>query len=106
MPGYFNFDKMISTTLIKATYAVGMILITLGSLAYAALGVYNYSNAPAALRQSLEMVALGHLVFGFAAIILGNLVWRVLCETWILLFSMHDHLSAVHRELLDRRNNP
>lgn len=102
MPGYFTFESMISSSLIKVTYVIGMLFITIGSLAYAGIGIYNYANAPEGLRQALDNALIGHAVFGFAGLVLGNLVWRVLCETWILLFSLHDHIVAIDKALRER----
>ena len=42
------------------------------------------------------------LVLAVAGIIFANLLWRLFCEAWILLFSMHEILSSIERKLEDR----
>lgn len=32
-------------------------------------------------------------------VIVGNLVWRVLCEIWIVLFNIHNLLGSIEGEL-------
>jgi|SRR2546423_1290438 len=102
MPGYFNFDKLISSSLIKVTYVIGMLCITAGGLAVIGVSVYNYTAAPPALEQVVMTATIYQVVVALAALTLGDLLWRVVCETWILLFSMHEQLASIKRELINR----
>lgn len=102
MPGYFSFDTLISSSLIKATYVLGMLCITLGSIAFIGITAYNQVNAPPALQDALLTATVVRVIAGGAALLLGNLLWRVVCETWILLFSMHGQLVAIKDELRAR----
>jgi len=96
MAGYFSFHKLVSTSIIKATYVIGMVLITLWGLA--AIG---FAIAALAQPDNLELRAivasqpLGAVVLGAIALVFGNLLWRLLCEGWILLFSIHELLAAI-----------
>jgi predicted RND superfamily exporter protein len=76
--GYLGFRKMISTELIKAVYL-------LGALAVLGLGVLLFVRGEPALGV---LVALG-----------GNVVWRLICEAGILLFSIHDLLASIERKI-------
>lgn len=33
--------------------------------------------------------------FGLAILVLGNLVWRIVCKGWILIFNIYDYLSTI-----------
>lgn len=79
MSGFFSFRKMVSTQIIKALYFIGMLALTLGGLAGLAS---SYDES---------------IVAGLLALTAGNLLWRILCEGWILLFSMHDILGSIEK---------
>jgi len=77
--GFFSFRFMISTQLIKLIYVLGILaLIVLG---------WNYINKG---YEEFQLI-------GWGIIILGNLVWRIVCEGWILLFSIHDILGSIEK---------
>jgi hypothetical protein len=99
---YFNFDKLISSSLIKLTYTLGMMAITIFGIGIIGYAIYTYANTPTALQNLQLTVTVYQIAIGLAALVLGNLIWRVLCETWILLFSMHDQLIAIREELHTR----
>ena len=84
---FFSFRTMISTTLIKIIYILGMIGFTIG-------GVIKIIQA----NQS-ESDFGKNIFIGFCIVVLGNIVWRIVCEIWILLFSIHDILSSIERKL-------
>ncbi|MFW5786672.1 MAG: DUF4282 domain-containing protein [Bacillota bacterium] len=72
---YFKFKNMVSVSIIKILYLLGFIVITVGGFSYA-------SRDPAA---------------GLFMLIMGNLIWRVICEGAVILFSIHERLAAVER---------
>jgi len=39
------------------------------------------------------------ILIGIGLIVFGNLLWRLLCEAWILLFGIHDTLGSIERHL-------
>jgi hypothetical protein len=43
-------------------------------------------------------VGVYYIAIGAGVAILGNLVWRVLCEIWIVLFNIHNLLGSIERE--------
>jgi len=71
---FFTFRKMVSITIIKFLYILGLFLITLGGL-----GVL--------FQQPLA---------GIATLIIGNLYWRIFCELLILGFSIHQELVKLN----------
>ena len=78
MVEYFQFTKMISTSIIRGVHAVGFAVITLGSV------IFLIKALPG--PRSLIIVAI---------LIIGNLVWRLICETWILFFRIHESLVSI-----------
>jgi hypothetical protein len=65
---------MVSITIIKFLYILGLFLITLGGL-----GVL--------FQQPLA---------GIATLIIGNLYWRIFCEALIIVFSIHQELVKLN----------
>ena len=80
MNDFFGFRKMVSTALIKIIYFFGLIILTL---------------------SGAGMVYQGNIMVlkGIGIIVLGNLLWRIICEVWILLFSIHDLLGSIDKKL-------
>ena len=76
--GFLGFRKMISVELIKAVYLLGALVI-------AGIGVLA--------------IVRGQLGAGLLLIIGGNVLWRLLCEGGILLFSIHELLASIERKL-------
>lgn len=76
MRDFFGFRKMISTLIIKILYVIGTLILTIGGIA-------------------LPFIKDDLILPGIGALILGNLFWRIICEGWILLFSIHDILGSI-----------
>jgi hypothetical protein len=75
MKEFFDFRKMISNMIIKILYVLGALALTIGGIV---------------------MLFIDDLILpGIGFLILGNLLWRVICEGWILLFSIHDILGSI-----------
>ena len=85
--GFFSFQKMISGTLIKILYVIGLIIITIGGIVMIAQGSDMYRGG--------EAFVLG----GIALIIFGNILWRIICEGWIIIFSLHETTVSILKEL-------
>lgn len=83
--GFFSFRTMVSVGLIRILYLLGMIGLTL----FGILIIVVPTQQP-----YVEKIVLGLLL-----LVPGNVLWRVFCEVWILLFSMHDILGSIEREL-------
>lgn len=91
---YLSFKHLITTDLIKILHVIGIILISLGGLGAIALGVMQYMNEGSASPQAVGLIA-----GGLMALTAGNILWRILCEGWIIIFSMHELLASVEKRV-------
>ena len=95
MPGYFSFHKLVSTSIIKATYVTGLMLITVWGLAAIGFGVVALAQP----ENQVAKIVAGNppiaILLGAIVLVFGNLLWRLFCEGWILLFSIHELLAAI-----------
>ncbi|MDR3586254.1 MAG: hypothetical protein P4L59_13175 [Desulfosporosinus sp.] len=79
--GSFSFQLMISSKLILIIYAFGAVGVTV---------------------SSLVLMSGRFLWEGIIGIIVGNLVWKLVCETAIIYFRISDpsgQLAMIHQEL-------
>lgn len=91
MGKFFRFQNMVSTSIIKFLYALGTIGITITGILLM-LGIVL-----------AEAQGGGNIFLGFTIVILGNLLWRILCEAWILLFSIHDLLGTIVDDITNNK---
>ena len=86
-----SFEKNLSLTLIRIVYFLGLCGISLAALvsAFGAFGVMRYSFS----------AGLGTLLTALLGGSIGVLVWRVICELWMVIFGIYDRLGQV-RELM------
>jgi len=87
LASFFNFDKFIAPMLIKIVYWLGIVGIILGALVSMAGGLQMMSYSPA--------TALGGILIAVIGAAVGLLVWRVVCELWIVIFSINDRLGVL-----------
>ena len=83
---YLGFRKLITPALIKWAYGLGALAMTAtGTIAILFPDTFtDYGHDS------------GRVIFGgIVALILGNLVWRMMCEGAILLFSLHEVLVSI-----------
>jgi hypothetical protein len=93
MPGYFSFQKLITPRFVKFIYAIGLLAMTVAGIALAVWAGLGLRSATLPTRMGVYYIAIGASVT-----IVGNLVWRVLCEIWIVLFSIHNLLGSIASE--------
>lgn len=86
MGRFFSFETLITTDFVRAFYLLGMIVISLaGTFFLLGFG-----------RGVLTIEIPGNTrIVGAVLLILGNLVWRIICEGWILFFRMHESLVEI-----------
>lgn len=83
---YFAFRELVTPQLIKVVYIVGACIITAaGLLSILSPETMNEYEA------GLILTRLG----GILVLLAGNLVWRMMCEGAILLFSLHELLVSI-----------
>ena len=92
MAGYFSFHKIIATPFIKAVYFLGFVALTVAGIGFAVWSVMGLRSGALPTRMGVNYIAIGAGI-----LIVGNLAWRVICETWILLFNIHALLASIDR---------
>lgn len=90
MTSYFSFQKLITTSIVKAIYALGFVVLTVGGIALIVWAALRLNDANISRELGWRYVAVGA-----AALLLGNLAWRVICEFWIVLFNINHHLASI-----------
>lgn len=94
MGAYFSFERMITTSFVKVVYFLGFLLLTaagIGLMVWAGLQLND-----ATINRSLGW---RYVAFGAGILIAGNIVWRVACELWVVLFGIHDELLSLRYSL-------
>ena len=93
MPGYFSFQKLITPRFVKFIYVVGLLSLISGGIGLASWAGLGLRSATMPTRMGVYYIAIGA-----AVAIVGNLIWRVLCEIWIVLFNIHNLLGSIADE--------
>ena len=86
---FFSFRTMVSTSLIKLTYGIGLVGITLAGGGII-VGSCNGRSGD---------VSMYAFFAGVGVVVGGNLVWRIACEGMILAFSVHELLRSIEGTL-------
>jgi hypothetical protein len=94
---FLTFRKLISGSIIKVIYALGFVVITAGGLIWAAAPFLTYYAMDA--RHPMTLRAGLHVAGGLVLLTFGNLFWRLACEGWILLFSLHEMMASIEKTL-------
>ena len=86
-----NFDSMIGPTLIKVIYFIGLI----------GYGIFGLLMLLGCLSMMMYNPAYGLLGIILVPIIVMfcMIMWRFACESWILLFKIHDRLGEIKDKL-------
>src|SRR5687767_8766582 len=92
--GYFSFERMITTTFVKVLYFLGFIAITAAGVALAIWAGMKLNDAAIARDLGWRYVAAG-----VGMVVLGNILWRVFCELWVVLFDIHSELASIRYAL-------
>jgi Domain of unknown function (DUF4282) len=94
MSRYFSFQKLISTWFVQVMYFVGFLLISTAGIGLAVWAGLHLRDATISRELGWRYVAAG-----VGALILGNLLWRVFCECWIVMFRLRDELVAIRHTI-------
>ncbi|GEM_PF-2420177 len=84
--GFFSFRKMITPSLIKILYVLGMFAIIISGIVFLLL---KAQDGPIIMALILPL-------FG---IIILNIIWRIICESVILAFGIHELLVSIEKKL-------
>jgi hypothetical protein len=88
MAGYFSFQHMISTSVVKVVYFLGFLILSSLSITLIVWAGLRLNNANIGRELGWRYV-----IYGAVALVVGNIAWRVICEFWMVLFSINEHLS-------------
>ena len=94
MGAYFSFERMITPTFVKVIYFLGFVALTVAGAALAIWAGLQLNDATISRNLGWRYVAIG-----VAAVVVGNIVWRVFCELWVVLFGIHSELTSVRYAL-------
>lgn len=84
----FDFDKFVSPVLIRGGYWVGMALIVLKGLSWLFSGfAFGF------------FYGIGAMVMTCVSVALALIVWRVICEGALVLFSINDRVRDMNHSL-------
>lgn len=86
LKSFLSFDRMVAVPVIKIVYFLGIALIVLSGLATFFGSLSGYGSS--------ALGALGALV-GMA---FGLLLWRLMCEMWIVIFGIYDRLGLLVKQ--------
>lgn len=99
---FIGFRKLVSGTIIKIIYATGVFaLIVVGLLTIAYPFLVDLTGMTE-LQTSLSPTI--YILTGLLILTVGNLLWRLICEGWILLFSIHEILASIESKLKERQS--
>jgi len=101
MGAYFSFERMITTTFVKVVYFLGFVALTAAGVALAVWAGMQLNDATISRSLGWRYVAMG-----VALVVVGNIVWRVFCELWVVLFGIHSELVSVRYALNLSRLRP
>lgn len=90
MGAYFSFERMITTGFVKVVYFLGFLAITAAGIALAVWAGMQLNDA-----RIDRMLGWRYVAAGVGLVVIGNLIWRVFCELWVILFEIHAELVSV-----------
>ena len=92
---FLNFDKMITPTIIKILFYIGIAMAFLGGV------VVFFGGIITAFQTHSFGAALGGIIGGPLVAFLGMLMARVYAELLIVVFQIHENLVAIKHKLVD-----
>ncbi|HEY9577996.1 MAG TPA: DUF4282 domain-containing protein [Pseudobacillus sp.] len=87
MANFLSFDKMITPTIIKIIFWIGVVMSALSGLSMIITGFNSYYGSGFAV------------LMGLLTLVLGPLLVRVYCELLILFFKMYDSMKNIERQM-------
>jgi len=84
---FISFREFISLAFIQVIYGLGAVLISI-------YGIVVLSGG-----QSFMMGGQSEPLLGIGIIFLGNILWRLVCEAWILFFRLADSVSNIEAKV-------
>lgn len=91
MEKFIKFDKMITPTIIKIVFWIGVAFVVIGSVFTIAEGMSYYGDPV-------------NIFMGLLMLVVGPLFVRIYCELLIIMFKMYQTLTEV-KTLLSNKNH-
>ena len=89
---FLTFDKLIGTTLIKVLYFLGLAGIAI-------FAIISILGGFAAMRYGL-LQGLGAIVLALVGAVVGVVLWRFMCELYLLFFRISDDIRDMKNHQL------
>ncbi|AKG03779.1 hypothetical protein AAV35_002555 [Salimicrobium jeotgali] len=87
MKNFLDFNKMITPSIIKIIFIIGVVISVLMGISLIGAGLDNpYGGS-------------GSVFMGLLTIVIGPLVTRVYCEIIIVVFKMHESLHDINSKI-------
>lgn len=86
-----GFEKMVSPTLIRVLYWLGLAVIVLSGVGMMFAG----GHMGPGMAAGTGGITFGSFVSGALFIVFAGLFWRVVCEIWIVVFGIYDRLGEL-----------
>ncbi len=93
MQKYISFDRMITPTIIKILFWIGVVGSIISGLGMIISGFSSYYGSGA------------QVFMGFMVIVVGPLITRVYCELLIVFFKMQESLVEIRNQLEKQQND-
>jgi hypothetical protein len=90
MAAYFSFERMITPSFVKVVYFLGFLALTA-----AGIGLMVWAGLQLNDATIDRLLGWRYVAAGAGILIVGNIVWRVVCELWVVLFGIHDELVSL-----------
>ena len=107
--GFFSFRTLISPIVIKIIYVLGMLALTIGGIVMIMTGLGVMDLGAEKLNIFSRQIFFNKQILigiGIGLIVLGNIGWRLFCESWILIFRMRDILGSIEINLMRESRMP
>ncbi|KAB7707360.1 DUF4282 domain-containing protein [Bacillus aerolatus] len=93
MGNFLSFDKMITPTIIKIIFWIGVAMSVLSGIGMMMTGVSSYYGGGLSV------------IMGLLTIVIGPLMVRVYCELLIIFFKMDESLKKIEKQLSNNQTS-
>lgn len=87
----FQFERMVAPTVLKIVYWLGLAGVVIWFLIALLAGVRMLDYNAAA--------GLGSVLIAFLGLLFGTLIWRIVIEIYMVIFSINDRLGEIRDSL-------
>jgi hypothetical protein len=91
---YLVFRRMVTPVIIVAVFYFGVVLIVLGGVVNACVGIFGGFGGRGSVVYGLAMMAIA-----FFSTIFSLVMWRVFCEVLIAMFRILDNVREINEQM-------